>query len=325
MLSIERDWLDYFLAFVQVLTLAALVVYVVKTWEMASATRSSVEEIKKTRQAETRPYVLLVAERNRDSPLFVDLVLRNFGRTGARDIALTFSPQLQASWDGLSECAFLFSPVGFLAPGAELRTFFDSSRDYFHKELPGHYVVEVTYQDERKQTSYAESCVLNIEQFKGMSWLDSKDLGDIHKVLESLGRSVDKTNEKLSDLGGNLEHGLFTISTQVEAGEEDVRKLVKGIVAATTYYAEVAEREDGWAVAKDVQRLVAWRRQVALLLWSQVPRSDRLDSQWQTFFQALNGTADFLWYMGGNDEFSRRVAALKDQAEALVLEMESSA
>lgn len=314
----ERDFLDYFLVSVQVLTLLALVVYVWKTWEMASATRSSVEEMKASRLAENRPYVLLFVERSSVSPLFMDLVLRNFGKTGARDITLTFGPRLQASWPGLSDCAFLSSPVGFLAPGTELRTFFDSSRDYFKKELPGHYAVEVTYQDERKQVSHAESIVLNIDQFKGMTWLDSKDLGDICKALESLGKSVDKTNGKLSDLETNFKHGLLTISASAEAGQEAMRQIVEGILAATACYSVTEDRDRMGEVAMDVQRLVAWRRQVALLLWSQVAQGAASDTQWDAFFEALNSVADFPWYMGAHDEFLRCITALKEQSEMVL-------
>ncbi|MBN1459030.1 MAG: hypothetical protein JXA57_05805 [Armatimonadetes bacterium] len=317
--------MDYFLAVVQVLTLVALVVYVWKTWQMASATRSSVDEMRETRLAETRPYVLLFAERDRGSPLFVDLVLRNFGKSGARDIVLSLSPELQASWGGLANCAFLSGPVGFLAPGAELRTHFDSSRDYFNKELPGHYVVEVTYQDERGRTDYAESFVLNLEQFKGMSWLERKDLNDMYKVLESLGKSVDKTNQTLSEVVGNLRHGLLTIPAQAEGGVEGVRQLVEGIVGAAAVYTDAATQKSRWGMAKDVQRLVAWQQRVLLLVWSQVPRSGSLDEQWGSFFGALTEVADFSWYIGAGDDFVGRVTALKEQAELLLRAMQSSA
>jgi len=310
--------MDYFLTIVQVLTLGALVVYVWKTWEMASATRSSVEEMRAARLAESRPYVLLFAEMNSVDPFFFDLVLRNFGKTGARDVSVTIDPPLQASWDGPLKCAFLSRPVGFLAPGAELRTHFDSSAGYFGKNLPGHYTVEVGYKDERGRASYAENLVLNVDQFRGLSWLGRKDLGDIHKALEALRKNAEKTNENLTSVAESLRRGLLTIPASTDGGSEGLRMALSGIEGATKSYAEVSNQQERWPVAKDLQRLAAWHRQLLPLLRGRAAQDQAMDTEWRDFFQALNEVADFRWYMGSLESFDPRVAGLREQAQKML-------
>jgi len=85
---------------IQFLTLVALVVYVWKTWAMASATEKSaaasqaaLQEMRATREAESKPYIICHFATS-ISGKYLDLVVRNIGRTMAFDVVVQFNPPI---------------------------------------------------------------------------------------------------------------------------------------------------------------------------------------------------------------------------------------
>jgi hypothetical protein len=49
------------------------------------------------RAEQAQPYVVIYAEHNEAHPHFIDLIVKNFGATAARDITITINPPLQRS------------------------------------------------------------------------------------------------------------------------------------------------------------------------------------------------------------------------------------
>jgi len=94
-------WLERLNPIFQAATLVALIVYVWKTWAMASATekaanasQAALREMKAAREAETRPYILCYfapSAGGRD----LDLVVANTGQSMAFDVAVQFNPPVQ--------------------------------------------------------------------------------------------------------------------------------------------------------------------------------------------------------------------------------------
>lgn len=112
----------------QAFTLIVLVIYVWKTWQMAQATReaaeasrSALKEMALTREQEIRPYVLCYCEPNHNWHLY-DLVIKNFGKSMAHDVVVSFSPSIRA-YDPVSfiEGSLEVKEFLALAPGAEWR------------------------------------------------------------------------------------------------------------------------------------------------------------------------------------------------------------
>ena len=87
----------------QILTLIALVIYVVKTWHIASATKVaagvsalSLQEMKEARDQEIAPYVVVYFDMPRGEH-FIYLVVKNIGRSIARDVQTPIQPETY--WD----------------------------------------------------------------------------------------------------------------------------------------------------------------------------------------------------------------------------------
>ncbi|MHB0981094.1 MAG: hypothetical protein ACYC5Q_13685 [Thermoleophilia bacterium] len=318
----DRVWIDVVLTGVQVLTLLALIVYVAKTWQMASATRETVAEMRRARESEERPYVVLYPERSMASPLFFDLNLRNFGKTGARNIRMTFSPPLVASVpDAVAGCAFLTSRISYLPPEGAMTTFFDSSRDYFAKGLPDRYSVTISYEAERGDLQYCEQICLDFGQFRGITWLDTKDLGDIHEDLEKVCQRLEGLGRGAGRLHALLAAGLFT-HTARELDPAGNRLLGRAIVSVCDSYGLLGDVGNRAEVAQDVQRMIGWLR-AQLMLSGGSLRSVGVDGGVLTdLLISLNEACGHRFHMGGKsfDEFGTKLESLKHRA-SLIVEM----
>ena len=102
-MKIDPDIQQTILFLVQIFSLIFLIVYVIKTWEMASATtkaaqatEKSVTEMRQTRDQESAPYIIVYFDIPYESNL-IYLVIKNIGRTIATNISLTFTPTLRSS------------------------------------------------------------------------------------------------------------------------------------------------------------------------------------------------------------------------------------
>jgi hypothetical protein len=89
------------LLIIQIPTLIALIVYVIKTWEMATATRKAAEaaqstllEMREARDQETAPYVIAYFDVPNDTRS-LDLVIKNIGKSMATNVTVSFDPQLK--------------------------------------------------------------------------------------------------------------------------------------------------------------------------------------------------------------------------------------
>jgi hypothetical protein len=170
----RKETVDLIVAAIQVLTLIAIIIYVWKTWQLASDTRAMSEAAKKSaeatlKSAELSEKVLQEMEASRDllvTPhviVYFDnqyenfgrlfLVVRNVGKGLAENIKLKFTPDL-INHDGpeIGKIFMLKHGIPSLPPGYEIRHSFDRIGAYFDGDgtyrdngLPKAYDVEVTF------------------------------------------------------------------------------------------------------------------------------------------------------------------------------------
>jgi hypothetical protein len=140
-----------------------------------------VRQATRLREEQARPYV--VAYIDRVAPTVVDLVIKNFGATVARDIAL--------QWDRLPtihrgqgvEAMNLAQRLPLLVPGQEWRTVWDIQGKRIGTEEP--YTLTLTYRDARRRLLPAEPFELGTGHFShAMIW----DRPGLHEIGESLQR-----------------------------------------------------------------------------------------------------------------------------------------
>ncbi|HZN71521.1 MAG TPA: hypothetical protein VFC00_07545 [Micromonosporaceae bacterium] len=109
---------------------------------------SQVREARRTREAQAQPYVVVLLEPSAASGILMDLVVRNYGTTAARDVRLEFDPSPMRTvppGQGEPQPVWLPEMISILAPGQEWRTFWDSRKARHDSTLPRQHRVSVKY------------------------------------------------------------------------------------------------------------------------------------------------------------------------------------
>lgn len=197
----KADTLDVIMFVIQLLSLIALVVYVIKTAEVAEGTRKSAEamdrsvaEMVEDRDQQIAPYVVIYFDNQTDSPIF-DLVIKNTGRTAARDVQIAFDPHLQTSLKNydIEQLAFLHQVIPTLPPDYEIRASVDVIKNVLKSEtLPRQYHVKVTYLGGIKATLREAEYILDLNVFNGILETHTRSLTDLTKAVERISGTFDE-------------------------------------------------------------------------------------------------------------------------------------
>jgi hypothetical protein len=213
----EKEIIDIILAVVQIATLIALIIYVIKTWQIASASKKStkvseeiLKEMKESRDQEVAPYVVAYF----DIPYgkhWIYLVVKNVGKSVAKNVKLEFEPPLKNSnVEKISDMHLIKEGIGSIPPGYEIRTFFDSAISYFNKsELPLTYKVKISYSGGLRSDIRSAEQIMDLSAFKGLSFLDEKGMHELVKEVEKLVKHNDKISHKLEKIADSLANGIW--------------------------------------------------------------------------------------------------------------------
>lgn len=157
-------------------------------------------EAKDLREEQARPFVVIDIEGSR--PRLFDIVVRNTGRTIARDVRFSFSPPLESSMEHVSvERLKMFRDgISTLAPGKELRTLFDSGPKRYQAKLPDAYEVTIDYRGQRK--AYTDKVDLDFGLYWNRMYVTVHDVHDLHKELAGIHQEIRKWTARLG--GGVL-------------------------------------------------------------------------------------------------------------------------
>jgi hypothetical protein len=224
---------------IQIATLVALIVYVIKTWEMASATKESAQaaertllEMKQARDQETAPYVIVFFDLTyaRGS---IHLVVKNIGRSIAENVRLSFEPLLQNSeGDNLEELPLFAKGIASLAPEQEIRAFLDGTVAFFNRpEIPLTYSVEITYHGGLRDEPRSTKHILDLSVHKDLMYIRIKDIHNLNETLEKLLNEQKGVGKSLERISRNLENGVFinnpalTISS-ISSNDEEWRTIL---------------------------------------------------------------------------------------------------
>jgi len=212
----EKDIIDITLAIVQILTLIALVIYVIKTWQIASASKKSTEvsegilkEMKESRDQEVAPYVVAYFDIPYGMPL-IYLIVRNAGKSVAKDVKLEFQPPLKNSnGEAINDIPFIKEGIGSIPPESEIKTFFDTAISYFkNKELPLTYTVKVSYSGGLWPATRNEEQIMDLSAFKSV-YINMKGMHELVKEVEKLVKYNEEVKQKLGKVADNLANGVW--------------------------------------------------------------------------------------------------------------------
>ena len=223
---------------IQILTLIALIVYVIKTWHIASATKESarvsqnmLEEMKITRDQESAPYVVAYF----DMPVknwLIYLIVKNIGKTVAKNVKLEFEPKLKNSrGEDINNIPLIKEGIGSIPPGYEIKTFFDTTINYLNNdEYPLNYVAKISYKSDIQDKIRNSEQTLDLSVYKGLSFIDEKGMHELVKEIEKLERNNEKISKYLEKISDRLSHGIWiknsNIMIEVLQSEPEVWKSI---------------------------------------------------------------------------------------------------
>jgi hypothetical protein len=215
--EMDKGWVDYTVAAVQIMSLIALVIYVIKTWEMASATREAaeisakvLEHNRNVQDQEVAPYMVVYLDIPYGDP-WIYLVVRNVGKTIAENVSITFDPPLtRMQHEPLATLPIDDAQMGSFPPGYEVRIFFDSTIEYFAQEnLPSSFKVTASYTGGLSPAPRSTTQIIDLSVYKGTSYLHEPRLKDVLKELKELARQNKTVAEQLSKLVSSLNRGIW--------------------------------------------------------------------------------------------------------------------
>ena len=123
------------------------------------------------RAEQAQPYVVIYAEHNAAHPHFIDLIVKNFGATAARNIAITIDPPLQRSGGGNVEEGKGPDQIRTLVPGQEWRTFWDSTIHRKELGMPARYTATIEFSDSRERKLGPYTFDLDWGQIMDRGWI----------------------------------------------------------------------------------------------------------------------------------------------------------
>lgn len=224
-------WDDWAIFFVQIATLIFLMVYVWKTWEMATATRAAAEasskaaiEAKEARMEALAPRLMVYF--SPDQIQLSEVVVENIGAGTAANVKITFEPPLQASSKQLDVNRFFETVKPIIPPRYRLVHGIDTWTSYLGAKLPMRYDVRVTYTGKENGREYNELHVLDIDSLAHRVEFGKKDIEDLVKEVEKIAKVLD---DKLKKIDSHMEFANALDFHQVD--ERPLRHLVTEINA----------------------------------------------------------------------------------------------
>lgn len=201
------------LLIVQIASLVALVLYVLKTAQMAGETKKSAAAMEKSiaemiedRDLNFAPYIVVYFDALTDSPIF-DLVIRNTGKSVAYDVTVHFDPPLQTSLKNyaIEDLAMIHKPIPVIPPGYELRTSIDRLENRLSTdELPRQYRVTVMYTGGIRDTLRKFDYILDLNVFHGILETHISSLSDLTHAVEDISVELNRVTDKADQIPGLL-------------------------------------------------------------------------------------------------------------------------
>lgn len=153
---------------------------------------------RRLRREQAQPYVVAYMEPMVGAPEFVELVVRNFGATIARDVRISATPALRRTVQGGDpEDVWLPEYIPALVPSQEWRTLWDFSPERTSAALPDRHEVVVSYQDSKNKKLPDTPSVLDWGAYRGRSWIERRGLHDAAEALREIAKITKKWNNSI--------------------------------------------------------------------------------------------------------------------------------
>jgi len=149
-------------------------------------------EARRLRLEQAQPYVVAFAERTPGHDQALDIVIRNFGTTAARDVTLEVTPPLMRSGHAGKppEEVKLPGTLPVLVPGQEWRTFWDLGSNRADSDLISRHDAVVSYRDSQGKALPSTPSVIDWDDFSDRTWLVTYGMHETATALRELSKTV---------------------------------------------------------------------------------------------------------------------------------------
>jgi hypothetical protein len=152
-----------------------------------------VREARRLRKEQTRPFVLIDLDA---WGTIVELRITNIGKTIARHIRFKFDPSLTSTHDAVgdargpvAELSLFKDGIPSLAPGKEIKIFFDHFPGRLEAKLPLTYHVTISYVGHDGER-YSEPMALDLAAYVGTGGVTRYGLHDIYNQIKTIADNV---------------------------------------------------------------------------------------------------------------------------------------
>lgn len=190
--------------------------------------RDQVRASRALQREATRPYVVVTVESSPIGWRVLDLVVRNIGQRPAYNVSVTLDPEPvrtnETPGAPISEVRMLKEPIPMLAPGQELRTYYDQMEERLNSgrtDLPmSHdYTVEYDSQpehEERGNDHYRDRGVVDLNALGGAMQPDVLNIHHVARALRDIKKEMAKANRKSHETRATGTTGARPLSVDVE-------------------------------------------------------------------------------------------------------------
>jgi hypothetical protein len=134
---------------------------------------------------EAQPYIVIYAEPTPSHPHFIDLIIKNFGATAAKDISIRIEPPLMRFAGGSGEPVETPSLIRTLVPGQEWRTFWDSTIDTIQLHMD-HHTATVEFCDSRSRQLGPYTFDLDWSHLIHRGWITTRGMPELAEAAEGI-------------------------------------------------------------------------------------------------------------------------------------------
>ena len=154
----------------------------------------------------TRPYIIVTAEPSPIGWRVMDLVIRNIGQRPAYNVKVSLTPEPvranETPGAPISEVQWLREPIPMLAPGQELRTFYDAMEERLNSgrsDLPTSHDYSVEYDEgtvaaKKGKRDHRDSGVVDLNAMAGAMQPDVYNIHHVASALRDIKKEVAKMN-----------------------------------------------------------------------------------------------------------------------------------
>lgn len=191
------DWIGAIASISTTLIAGGALIYAAIQVAEAKRSRGLTRELEVER---AQPYVVAYTEPSAASQMIIDLVVKNYGPTAARDVKLSISPwPVRSDGSEAGERVAVPEVIPILAPGQEWRTMWDSGLERQETSHPDRHEGMVTFVGLNDFT-LSSPVILDWSIYKTRQWVEVRGIHDAAKAL----REINERTKKWHEVNGGL-------------------------------------------------------------------------------------------------------------------------